>query len=111
MFPDIMAALGDQGRQLPAKNISIGSGMVEIYRRWNILSDRIAPNGSVRKTIQHIGRRYGLLPFERFSKSEKLRLPRELAETLSARYRADVAMLNPRRIHVDESNALNYAAQ
>jgi hypothetical protein len=111
MFPDIMATLGERGRQLPAKNMSIGGGMVEVYRRWNIVSDRIAPNGPARRTIQHIGRRYGLLPFERFSKSEKLRLPSALAEALSARYRADIAMINPRRIHIDEANALKYAAQ
>lgn len=111
MFPDIMAALGERGRQLPAKNISIGGDMVEIYRRWNIISDRLAPNGSVRRTIQHLGRRYGLLPFERFSRSEKLRLPPALAEALSARYRADAAMINPRRIHIDEADALKYAAQ
>jgi hypothetical protein len=106
-----MAALGEKGRQLPAKNISIGAGMVEIYRRWNVISDRLAPNGSVRKTVQHLGRRYALLPFERFSKSEKLRLPQELAEALSARYRGDAAMINPRRIHIDEADALKYAAQ
>jgi hypothetical protein len=111
MFPDIMAALGERGKALPAKNISIGRGMVEIYRRWNIISDRITPNGAARRTIQHIGRRYGLLPFERFSKSEKLKLPPEIAEALSARYRADAAMINPRRIHIDEDDAMRHAAQ
>jgi len=111
MFPDVMAALGERGKVLPAKNISIGSGMVEIYRRWNMISDRITPNGSMRRTVQHIGRRYGLLPFERFSKSEKLRLPPKLAEALSARYRADVATINPRRVHIDENDAMRHAAQ
>jgi hypothetical protein len=111
MFPDLMAALGEKGKRLPSKNLSIGGGMVEMYRRWNVLSERLAPNGKTRRTIQHIGRRYGLLPFERFSKSEKLKLPAPIAEQLSARYREDAAVIKPRRIHVDETAAVRYAAQ
>ena len=111
MFPDVMAALGDKGRELPSKNISIGAGMVEIYRRWNEISERISPTASSRKTIQHLGRRYALLPFERFSKSEKLKLPPALAAELSARFRADAAMINPRRVVVSEADAMKYAAQ
>lgn len=111
MFPDIMAALGERGRTLPSKNISIGGGMVEIYRRWNTISDRLAPNGAARRTIQHIGRRYMLLPFERFSRSEKLKLPGPLAETLAARYRADSEAIAPRRVLLGEADAVKYAAQ
>jgi hypothetical protein len=111
MFPDVMAALGDKGRELPSKNISIGSGMVEIYRRWNEIADRISSSGRARKTIQHLGRRYGLLPFERFSKSDKIRLPGTMAAEMSARYRADLAMINPRRVHPVDLDALKHAAQ
>lgn len=111
MFPGVMAALGDQGRKLPSKNISIGGGMVEIYRRWNELSERIAPNAAARKTIQHLGRRYGLLPLERFSNSEKLRLPPALAAELTARFQSDVAFIAPQRVHPNEVDALKYAAQ
>ena len=97
-FPDIMAALGDRGRALPSKNHSIGQGMVNIYRRWNRLSDRIAWNPSSRRLIHHLGRRYGLLPLERFSNSPKIQLPAELAAAMSARYRADLPLLMPRQI-------------
>ncbi|MDB5525407.1 MAG: hypothetical protein JWM58_3170 [Rhizobium sp.] len=111
MFPDVMAALGEKGRELPSKNISIGSGMVNLYRRWNEISDRLTPNSSARRTVQYLGRRYALLPFERFSKSEKLRLPQPMAEALSARYRDDALMINPRRIRPNEDDAFRYAAQ
>ncbi len=110
MFPEIMAVLGDRGRQLPNKNISIGGGMVEVYRRWNEIAGFIAPNVASLKVIRHIGRRYALLPFERFSKSEKLVLPPELAAQLSERYRADIAAINPLRVGVEDADAPRYAA-
>ena len=111
MFPDVMTALGERGKALPKKNISIGSGMVNVYRRWNEISDRITSNASARKTVHQLGRRYALLPFERFSKSEKIRLPQAMAEVLSARYRDDVLMINPRRVLPNEDDAIRYAAQ
>lgn len=111
MFPDVMAALGEKGRKLPSKNISIGRGMVETYRRWNVLSERLAPNGASRRTLHQIGRRYVLLPLERFSRSEKLVLPADLAASLSARYRADVQEIGPRRVVSAESEAVRHAAQ
>jgi hypothetical protein len=110
MFPEVMAALGDKGRKLPAKNASIGRGMVDLYRRWNILTDRLA-SGSTRKSLQQFGRRYGLLPFERFSKSEKIRLPAAMASEMSSRYGADLMLINPRRIRPAELDAIQHAAQ
>jgi hypothetical protein len=98
LYPDIMAALGENGRRMPSKNIAIGRGMVEVYRRWNAIAEKVAGGGSRRKTLQHIGRRYVLLPFERFSNSEKLRLPAETAARMSARYQADLAAIAPRRV-------------
>ncbi|MDB5553276.1 MAG: hypothetical protein JWL86_3260 [Rhizobium sp.] len=89
-FPAIMAALGDAGRSPPNKNMSIGKGMVDAYRRWNGISERIGWSAGSRKSIQHIGRRYVLLPFERFSKSEKIRFDAETAARMTARYRADI---------------------
>lgn len=100
-FPEIMAALGERGRQLPSKNPSIGEGMVEIYRRWNQISERVAWNPAARRTIHHLGRRYALLPFERFSNSEKVRLPAEMAAELTVRYQADLPLINPRRVAAD----------
>ena len=111
MFPDIMAALGEKGRELPAKNRSIGQGMVDIYRRWNDISDRLSTLGASRRTIQHLGRRYVLLPFERFSKSEKVRLPMEMAAAMSERFAADRAAINPRQVFAADLDALKHAAQ
>jgi hypothetical protein len=97
-FPDIMAALGERGRQLPSKNPSIGEGMVEIYRRWNLMSEKLAWDSRSRRTIHHLGRRYGLLPFERFSNSAKPQLPAEMAAEMRARYQADLATIGPRQV-------------
>ena len=90
-FPEVMAALGEAGRAPPNKNISIGRGMVDAYRRWNGMAGKLGWSQSSRKTIQHIGRRYVLLPFERFSKSEKIRFDAETAARMTARYKADIA--------------------
>lgn len=89
-FPEVMAALGDAGKAPPNKNSSIGKGMVDAYRRWNAISDRIGWSRSSKKTIHHIGRRYFLLPFERLSRSEKIRFDPETAKAMTARYRADI---------------------
>ncbi|MCB1444320.1 MAG: hypothetical protein KDJ87_00590 [Rhizobiaceae bacterium] len=89
-FPTVMAALGEAGRNPPNKNSSIGRGMVSAYRRWNGIAERIGWSQKSRKTIQHLGRRYVLLPFERFSRSEKIRFDPETAKTMTARYRADI---------------------
>jgi hypothetical protein len=89
-FPAVMAALGEAGRNPPNKNTSIGRGMVNAYRRWNAIADRIGWSAGARKTIQHLGRRYMLLPFERFSRSEKIRFDAETAAKMTARYRADI---------------------
>ena len=97
-FTDIMAALGEKGRELPSKNASIGAGMVDVYRHWNRISDRLAWSASSRRAIHHIGRRYGLLPFERFSNSEKVKLPAEMAAEMSARFKADLPLIRPRRV-------------
>ncbi|MGV3551984.1 hypothetical protein [Rhizobium sp.] len=89
-FPDVMAALGEAGRNPPNKNTSIGKGMVNAYRRWNAIAERIGWSWKSRKTIQHIGRRYVLLPFERFSRSEKIRFDPQTAKAMTARYKADI---------------------
>jgi hypothetical protein len=89
-FPEVMAALGEAGRSPPNKNSSIGKGMVDTYRRWNRIAEWIGWSQGSRKTIQHIGRRYVLLPFERFSKSEKIRFDPETAAKMTARYKADI---------------------
>jgi hypothetical protein len=89
-FPDIMAALGEAGRSPPNKNLSIGKGMVNAYRRWNGIAGRLGWSAGSRKSIQHFGRRYVLLPFERFSKSEKIRFDPETAARMTARYKADI---------------------
>lgn len=89
-FPDVMAALGEAGKNPPNKNSSIGKGMVNAYRRWNAISEKIGWSRTSRKTIQHIGRRYFLLPFERFSRSEKIRFDPETARKMTDRYRADI---------------------
>lgn len=89
-FPTVMAALGDAGRNPPNKNTSIGKGMVNAYRRWNAISERLGWSQQSRKTIQHIGRRYVLLPFERLSRSEKVRFDPETARKMTARYKADI---------------------
>ncbi|MBL0373151.1 hypothetical protein JJB09_14035 [Rhizobium sp. KVB221] len=98
VFPDVMQALGENGRKLPNKNTSIGEGMVDMYRRWNRLAHKITWNYRSWRTVQHIGRRYGLLPFERFSNSEKVRLPKDVAAELKARYAADLEVIQPRRV-------------
>ncbi|MCV3764404.1 hypothetical protein [Rhizobium sp. TRM95796] len=98
MFPDVMAALGDRGRELPNKNISIGAGMVERYRRWSEIATRISPSPRWRARIHQIGRRYGLLPLERFSRSPKLVMPDDMAKALRARYQADRDALRPQRV-------------
>lgn len=105
MFPDVMAALGDKGRELPNKNISIGAGMVERYRRWSVLATKIAPNPRWRARIHQIGRRYALLPLERFSRSAKLALPDDLAKGLTARYQADREALNPQRVRPPQTKS------
>lgn len=97
-FPDIMAALGDAGRALPSKNPSVGAGMVDVYRRWNRISEAISWSSKSRRTIHHLGRRYVLLPLERFSNSEKVRLPTEMAANLAARYRVDLPLLDIRQV-------------
>lgn len=89
-FPDVMAALGEAGKSPPNKNISIGKGMVNAYRRWNVISEKLGWSRASRKTIQHIGRRYFMLPFERFSRSEKIRFDPETARKMTDRYRADI---------------------
>ena len=89
-FPEIMAALGEAGRNPPNKNSSIGAGMVNAYRRWNRIAERIGWSQGSRKTIQHVGRRYMLLPFERFSKSAKIKFDPETAAKMTARYKADI---------------------
>ena len=89
-FPEIMEALGEAGRNPPNKNTSIGRGMVNAYRRWNAISERIGWSQKSKKTIQHIGRRYFLLPFERFSRSEKIKFDPETARQMTARYKADI---------------------
>jgi hypothetical protein len=88
-FPEVMAALGDAGKSPPNKNTSIGKGMVNAYRRWNVISDKIGWSRSSKKMIHHIGRRYVLLPFERLSRSEKIRFDPETAAKMTARYKAD----------------------
>lgn len=89
-FPAVMAALGEAGRNPPNKNSSIGKGMVNAYRRWNAIAERIGWSQKSRKSIQHFGRRYLLLPFERFSRSEKIRFDPEMAAKMTARYKADI---------------------
>jgi hypothetical protein len=89
-FPDVMAALGEAGRNPPNKNTSIGKGMVNAYRRWNVISEKLGWSRSSRKMIHHIGRRYVLLPFERLSRSEKIRFDPETAKAMTARYKADI---------------------
>lgn len=89
-FPEIMAALSEAGLSPPNKNMSIGKGMVNAYRRWNGIAERIGWSAASRKSIQHIGRRYVLLPFERFSKSEKVRFDPETAARMTARFKADI---------------------
>ena len=89
-FPSVMAALGEAGKNPPNKNISIGKGMVNAYRRWNAIAARVGWSWRSRKTIQHIGRRYVLLPFERLSRSEKIRFDAETAQRMTARYKADI---------------------
>jgi hypothetical protein len=103
-FPEIMAALGDAGRELPSKNPSIGAGMVDVYRRWNRIADAISWSSKSRRTIHHMGRRYGLLPLERFSNSEKVSLPAEMAATLSARYLTDLPLLDVRQVPEAEAS-------
>jgi hypothetical protein len=103
-FPEIMAALGERGRELPSKNPSIGAGMVDVYRRWNRIADRISWSSKSRRTIHHLGRRYGLLPLERFSNSEKVRLPTEMAANLSARYQIDLPLLDVRQVPEGEGS-------
>jgi hypothetical protein len=97
-FPEIMAALGERGRAVPSKNSSIGEGMVDIYRRWNRISEKLSWDHRSRRVIHHLGRRYVILPFERFSKSEKVRLPADLAATLAERYKVDLPAINPRPV-------------
>lgn len=89
-FPAVMEALGEAGRNPPNKNTSIGKGMVNAYRRWNAISERIGWSQKSRKAIQQFGRRYFLLPFERFSRSEKIRFDPETARMMTARYKADI---------------------
>lgn len=89
-FPSVMEALGEAGRDPPNKNSSIGRGMVDAYRRWNAIAEKLGWSQKSRKTIQHIGRRYVLLPFERFSRSEKIRFDPETAAQMTARYKADI---------------------
>jgi len=89
-FPTVMDALGEAGRNPPNKNTSIGKGMVNAYRRWNAISEKLGWSQKSRKSIQHVGRRYFLLPFERFSKSEKIRFDPETAKAMTARYKADI---------------------
>ncbi len=90
-FPDVMAALGERGHDIPRKNKTIGKGMVNIYRRWNQIAPRLAPTPAMRKSVRHLVRHYVLLPLERFSRSEKLTLDPALAAELSARYRKELA--------------------
>lgn len=89
-FPEIMAALGEAGHNPPNKNTSIGKGMVNAYRRWNRISARLGWSAKSKKSIQQFGRRYGLLPFERLSRSEKIRFDPETAKVMTARYKADI---------------------
>jgi hypothetical protein len=89
-FPTVMAALGEAGRNPPNKNSSIGRGMVNAYRRWNAIAERLGWSQKSRKSIQHFGRRYFLLPFERFSRSEKIRFAPEMAAKMTVRYKADI---------------------
>jgi hypothetical protein len=89
-FPAVMAALGEAGLNPPNKNSSIGKGMVGAYRRWNAISERIGWSLKSRKTIQHLGRRYVLLPLERFSRSEKIKFDADTAKKMTARYKADI---------------------
>jgi hypothetical protein len=105
MFPEVMAALGEKGRELRSKNIAIGKDMVEIYRRWSILSAQVSPNEQWRRRIHQIGRRYCILPFERFSRSPKLRMPPDMAQQLSARYAKDRDAIAPQRIVAQAAGA------
>lgn len=98
MFPEVMAALGDKGRELPRKNTSIGVGMIERYRRWSELAAKITPNPLWRARVHHIGRRYALLPLERFSRSPKLVMPEDVVKTLKARYLVHREAIGPRRV-------------
>lgn len=92
-FPEIMAALGEAGRTLPRKNSSIGKGMVSVYRFWNRLAGRIPLSKARRNAIRQFGRRYVLLPFERFSRSEKIAFPADRASLFSERYRKHLARI------------------
>jgi hypothetical protein len=111
MFPGVMAALGDHGHELNDKTRSIGRGMVEAYRCWNEISQRFVPNAEAHRIIHHIGRRYLIQPFERFSKSEKLRLPPEMAAELTARFKLHAAAIQPRPVLAGDLQALQHAAQ
>jgi hypothetical protein len=92
-FPSVMTVLGERGRGFSAKNPSIGKGMVEIYRRWNMISMKIAPSIASRKWLHHMVRRFILMPLERFSRSDKLRLDGDLAKKLSMRYATELTMI------------------
>ncbi len=92
-FPRVMAALGPNGRQIRRKNTSIGEGMVNIYRRWNKIAQKLGWSAKTRNAIRHFGRRYGLLPWERFSNSAKISFEPEQATRLSARYQLDLASI------------------
>jgi hypothetical protein len=111
MFPDLMAALGEKGFDLDHKNSSIGGKMVEVYRRWNQIAHRPGSASNVQRTIHHLGRRYVLLPLERFSKSEKLKLPPIMAQELTERYQQHLKTIMPQRIHTGELDAVRFAAQ
>jgi hypothetical protein len=111
MFPDVMAALGERGLDLQHKNSSIGRNMVDVYRRWNAISQRIATNPSFYRTLHHLGRRYAILPFERFSKSDKLKLPPIMAAELTQRYQQHREMIKPQRLQSRETDAVRFAAQ
>lgn len=89
-FPEIMAALGEAGRVLPRKNRTIGGGMVAAYRRWNRMTARLPGSRKVREGIRHFGRRYVLLPLERFSNSPKIAFEPSIAKSLSERFRAEL---------------------
>jgi hypothetical protein len=92
-FPDVMAALGARGHDLPNKNSSIGIGMINAYRRWNGIAERLGWSAASRDRIHHLGRRYVLLPFERFSRSQRISLDPALAARLSAQFKSDLATI------------------
>ena len=92
-FPAVMAALGRRGETIPNKNIAIGRGYVERYRRWNNRVHGLKLSSGARRTLRSFGRRYVLLPFERFSKSEKLAMAEARANPLKVRYAEDIAWI------------------